>query len=211
MDLTIVLSTDVQTGMIPMLSNSLIEQLNVNRRLCHIAMKAVSADFLCSVVWWGARAACADVSMVSVEASKDRLGFRSHVAPDIYGIHIQSDHRCVLSKVLSDHLHCHKGLHVCHNKKTTQWQVLASDASELLLPASQIQLCQRIHKYSTKTITGLLNLRTDETSLQPALSDHQRETLVEWMHKDRVIMQVSPEPAGWECHISLPKEPHFRR
>jgi hypothetical protein len=65
-----------KTGMIAMLSNSLIEQLNVNGRTCHIAMKFVSADSFCSVVWWGA--ACAEVSTGSLEASKARLG---HMAP----------------------------------------------------------------------------------------------------------------------------------
>jgi hypothetical protein len=67
--------------MITMLSNSLIKQLNVSRRTCHIAIKVVSTDSFCSVVWWGARAACAEVSTGSVEASKARLGFRSHIAP----------------------------------------------------------------------------------------------------------------------------------
>jgi hypothetical protein len=62
--------------MIILLSNSLIEQLNVNRRTCHIAMKVVSADSFSSVVWWGARAACAEVSTGFVEALKARLGFR---------------------------------------------------------------------------------------------------------------------------------------
>jgi hypothetical protein len=90
MDLTIVPSTDIiseiyKTGMIAMLSNSLIQQLNVNRRTRHISMKVVSADSSCSVVWWGARAACAEVSTGSVEASKARLGFRGHMAPGIYG------------------------------------------------------------------------------------------------------------------------------
>jgi hypothetical protein len=41
-----------KTGMITMLSNYLIEQLNVNRTW-HIAMKVVSADSFCSVVRWG--------------------------------------------------------------------------------------------------------------------------------------------------------------
>jgi hypothetical protein len=59
-----------KTGMTTMLSNSLIEELNVNRRTCHFGMKVVSADSFCSVVWWGARAACAEVSTGSVEASK---------------------------------------------------------------------------------------------------------------------------------------------
>jgi hypothetical protein len=70
--------------MITMLSSYPIEQLNVNRRTCHIAMKVVSADSFCSVVWWGARAACAEVSTGSVEALKANLGFRSHMAPCMY-------------------------------------------------------------------------------------------------------------------------------
>jgi hypothetical protein len=86
MDLTIVPSTtDMQTAMIALLSNYLIEQLNVNRRTCHIAMKVVSAGSFCSMVWWGARAVCAEVSTGSVEASKARLGFKSHMAPSING------------------------------------------------------------------------------------------------------------------------------
>jgi hypothetical protein len=44
-------------------------------------MKVVSADFFCSVVWQGARAACAEASTGSVEALKARLGFRSHMVP----------------------------------------------------------------------------------------------------------------------------------
>jgi hypothetical protein len=60
MDLTIVLSTDVQNWHDYTLSNSLIEQLNVNRRTCHIAMKVVSDSF-CSMVWLGATAVCAEV------------------------------------------------------------------------------------------------------------------------------------------------------
>jgi hypothetical protein len=55
--------------MITMLSNSLIEQLNVNRRTCNMAMTVVFADSFCSVVWWAARAACAEVFTGSVEAS----------------------------------------------------------------------------------------------------------------------------------------------
>jgi hypothetical protein len=71
--------------MVTMLSNSLVEQLSVNRRTCHIAMKVVSADSICSLVWWDGRADCAEVSEVStgsVEASKARLGFRSHILVD---------------------------------------------------------------------------------------------------------------------------------
>jgi hypothetical protein len=69
-----------KSAMITMLSNCLIEQLNVSRRACDIAMKVVSADSFCSMVGWVARAACAEVSAGSVEASNARLGFRSHIA-----------------------------------------------------------------------------------------------------------------------------------
>jgi hypothetical protein len=79
MDLTIVVSTDIQIRMITILSNSLVEQLNVNTRTYNIAMKVVSAHSFCSVVWCGARATCAEVSTWSLEASKARLGFRSHM------------------------------------------------------------------------------------------------------------------------------------
>jgi hypothetical protein len=59
MDLTIVLSTDIQTGTMTMLSNSLNQQHNANSLTCHITMKVVSEDSSCSMVGWGARAACA--------------------------------------------------------------------------------------------------------------------------------------------------------
>jgi hypothetical protein len=45
-------------------------------------MNVVSADSICSLVWWGGRADCAEVSTGSVEASKARLGFRSHILVD---------------------------------------------------------------------------------------------------------------------------------
>jgi hypothetical protein len=48
--------------MIKMRFNSLIQQHNMNWLICHITMKVVSADSSCSVVWWGARAACAEVA-----------------------------------------------------------------------------------------------------------------------------------------------------
>jgi hypothetical protein len=63
-----------KTGMIAMLSNPLIQRHDVNRWTCHIAMKVVSKDFSCSMVGWGARAACAEVSTGSVEASKAKHG-----------------------------------------------------------------------------------------------------------------------------------------
>jgi hypothetical protein len=69
--------------MIAMFSNSLIEQLDVKRSTCHISMKVVSADSFCSGVWWGARAACAEVCTGSMEASMARLG-RSHMALGMY-------------------------------------------------------------------------------------------------------------------------------
>jgi hypothetical protein len=77
MDLSFHLQT-YKTGMPTMLSNSLIEELSVNRRTCHIAMNVVPADSFCSVVWWGARTACAEVSTGSLEASKTVLGFRKY-------------------------------------------------------------------------------------------------------------------------------------
>jgi hypothetical protein len=49
--------------MTTMLSNSLLQQNNVNRLTCHVTMKLVSEDSSCSMVWWGARAACAEVSI----------------------------------------------------------------------------------------------------------------------------------------------------
>jgi hypothetical protein len=72
-----------KTGMITMLCNSLIKQDNVNRLTCHITMKFVSADSSCSVIWQGARGACAEVSTEFVEASKARLGLRRHMAPEV--------------------------------------------------------------------------------------------------------------------------------
>jgi hypothetical protein len=42
-------------------------------------MKVVSADSSCSVVWWGAKAAYAEVSTGSVEASKARLVFKKYM------------------------------------------------------------------------------------------------------------------------------------
>jgi hypothetical protein len=64
-----------------MLSNSLSKQLNMNRRICHIAIKVVSAEFFCSVVWWVVRAACVEVSTGAVEASKARPGFTKEQIP----------------------------------------------------------------------------------------------------------------------------------
>jgi hypothetical protein len=78
MDLTIVFIylQKYKIGMIAMLSNSMILQLNVDRRTCHIAMKLVSADSFCSADWWDARSACPEVSTGALEASNARLGFK---------------------------------------------------------------------------------------------------------------------------------------
>jgi hypothetical protein len=78
MNLTIVLSTDIQNwhDSDAKISNSLIQQQNVNRLARHITIKVVSEDSSCSMVGCGARAACAEVSTGSVEASKANLSFR---------------------------------------------------------------------------------------------------------------------------------------
>jgi hypothetical protein len=47
-------------------------------------MKVVSEDWSCSMVGWGARAACAEVSTGSVGASKAKHGHKVHMD---YGIH----------------------------------------------------------------------------------------------------------------------------
>jgi hypothetical protein len=65
--------------MIIMLSNSLVQQQNVNRLACHITMTVVSDDSSCSMVGWGERAANAEGSTGSVEASKANLGIRCHM------------------------------------------------------------------------------------------------------------------------------------
>jgi hypothetical protein len=56
--------------MIVMLSNSLIQQHNVQFDMlaCQITMSIVSEESSCSMVWWGASTACAEVSTGSVEA-----------------------------------------------------------------------------------------------------------------------------------------------
>jgi hypothetical protein len=87
--------------MITMLSNSLIQQHNVSRLACHITMKVVSEVTSCSMVGWGARAACAEVPTGSVEAAKANLGFGSHMAPgSIYG-------RICMHASVSAHLQLH--------------------------------------------------------------------------------------------------------
>jgi hypothetical protein len=74
-----------------MLSNSLLQQHNVNRLTCHITMKVVSEDSSCSMVWWGARAACAEVSIGQWNPRKLSMAWgaiwhlRCHMAPDTYG------------------------------------------------------------------------------------------------------------------------------
>jgi hypothetical protein len=60
--------------MLTMLSNSLIQQHNANGLTCHITMKVASKDSSCSLVGWGARAGCAEVSTGSKEASKGKHG-----------------------------------------------------------------------------------------------------------------------------------------
>jgi hypothetical protein len=71
--------------MISMLSNSLIQQHNMNSLTWHITMKLVSADLSCSVVWWGASAACAEVSSGCVEASKAKHCPGLYVEPSTSG------------------------------------------------------------------------------------------------------------------------------
>jgi hypothetical protein len=85
MDLTVVLlPADTQNWHDYNAFNFLNQQRNVNRLTCHIVMKVVSEDSFYSVVWWGARASFAEVSTGSVESSKARLGFRSHMDPEVY-------------------------------------------------------------------------------------------------------------------------------
>jgi hypothetical protein len=97
--------------MITMLSNSLIPQHNVNSLACHITMKVVSEDFSYSMVGWGARAraACAEVSTGSVEASKANHGQPRLQVP--YGT--RYTRKIIISTFTSftlrriDHLHLH--------------------------------------------------------------------------------------------------------
>jgi hypothetical protein len=62
--------------MITVLSNSVTQQHSVSRLTWHVTIKGVSADSSCSVVWWGARAACTEVSAGSVETWKAKLGLK---------------------------------------------------------------------------------------------------------------------------------------
>jgi hypothetical protein len=71
-----------------MLSNSLIEQHDANRLTCHIKMKVVSEISSCSMVGWGARAACAEVSTGSVEDSKAKHGQKVCTEEQLIKIHI---------------------------------------------------------------------------------------------------------------------------
>jgi hypothetical protein len=63
-----------KTGMITMLSGSLIQQHNVNTLACLINMTVVPEDSSCAMVGWGARAACAEVSAGSAEDAKAKHG-----------------------------------------------------------------------------------------------------------------------------------------
>jgi hypothetical protein len=65
--------------MITMLFNSLIQHCHVNRLTRHITMKVVSEDSSCSMVGWGARAACAVVYTESERDSKAKHGQKIHI------------------------------------------------------------------------------------------------------------------------------------
>jgi hypothetical protein len=78
MDLTIILSTDMQNW-----HDYDVCQLPNSTAQCEV--KVVSADSSCSVVWWGLRAACPEVSTGSIEASKAKHGPGLHnMEPRIY-------------------------------------------------------------------------------------------------------------------------------
>jgi hypothetical protein len=62
MDLTILLPTDIQNWH----NYNAFQPPNSTAQRERMDMKVVSADSSCSVVWWGARAACAEVSTGSV-------------------------------------------------------------------------------------------------------------------------------------------------
>jgi hypothetical protein len=72
--------------MITMHSNSLIQQHKANRLRSHITMKVVSDHSSCSMVGWGARAACAEVSTGLVEDSKAKHGQKKPVYTEEYNI-----------------------------------------------------------------------------------------------------------------------------
>jgi hypothetical protein len=71
--------------MITMLSNSLIQQHNANGWTCHITMKCVSEDSSCSMVGWGAMAACDEMSTGSVQDLKAKHSQKVHMNPHVYG------------------------------------------------------------------------------------------------------------------------------
>jgi hypothetical protein len=80
MDLTIALSTGIQTWHdinAVQLPNSTAQCELIEISDCH---EICITRFL--LLRWGARAACAEVSTGSVEASKARLELRSHMAPE---------------------------------------------------------------------------------------------------------------------------------
>jgi hypothetical protein len=65
--------------MITVLFGSLIRQHNVNTLACLITMKVVPADSSCTMVGWGARVACAEVSTGSAEDLKAKHGQKVHM------------------------------------------------------------------------------------------------------------------------------------
>jgi hypothetical protein len=84
MYLAIALSTDIQNWHdynAFLLPNS-TEQYELIDML-HYHESCISR-FSCSLVWWGARAACAEVSTGSVEASKAKHSPGLHMEPSIY-------------------------------------------------------------------------------------------------------------------------------
>jgi hypothetical protein len=86
--------------MITMLSNSPIQQHNVNRLACHITMKVVSEGSCCSMARWGARAACAEVSTGSVEASKAKHGQPRLIWQPVYTKNIHTIMQTILGSTL---------------------------------------------------------------------------------------------------------------
>jgi hypothetical protein len=90
-ELSIVLSTDILQNwndynafQLPS-STAQREQIDMSHQGCDITMKIVSEDSSCSMVGWGARAACAEVSTGSVGDSKAMHGQKVHMDPGIYG------------------------------------------------------------------------------------------------------------------------------
>jgi hypothetical protein len=68
--------------MITMPSNSLNQQHNLNRLACHITLKVVSDDSYCSMVGWGARAACAEVARGVYGLLKGQRSPELHMEPN---------------------------------------------------------------------------------------------------------------------------------